>query len=90
MPFGLANAPVTFQSLMNDINTLEKILVFFDNILIYSNNLQDHIEHLIIALTTLWQHKLFSKESKCIFAHQNTNDLGPIISGLGLSVDPEK
>lgn len=70
MPFGLTNAPASFQSLMNDIfsaHLRKYILVFFDDILVYSRNLQDHIVLLRTTLTIFRQHKLFAKESKCVF-----------------------
>ena len=68
MPFGLTNAPTTFQSLMNDLfrSYLRKfILVFFDDILIYSRSLEDHHAHLQIVLQILSTNSLFAKESKC-------------------------
>lgn len=71
MPFGLCNAPATFQSLMNQVffQHLRKIiLVFFDDILIYSTSLEDHLTHLGITLSILREHQLFAKKSKCQFA----------------------
>lgn len=67
MPFGLTNAPSTFQSLMNQIFKpyLRKfILVFFDDILIYSTNLKSHKQHLEVTLSILRQHQLYAKLSK--------------------------
>jgi hypothetical protein len=93
MPFGLSNAPGTFQSLMNQIFApfLRKFtLVFFDDILIYSKDLEEHIQHLATVLQTLQQHKLYLKLSKCIFASPQVEYLGHIITGSGVSTDPAK
>ena len=68
MSFGLTNAPATFQSLMNDLFCpyLRKfILVFFDDILVYSKSWEDHLTHLHIFLNILATNDLFAKESKC-------------------------
>jgi len=70
IPFGLTNAPTTFQSLMNSIfaEVLRKfVLVFFDDILVYSLDWSTHIQHLTYVLNILRTHSLFSKLSKCSF-----------------------
>jgi hypothetical protein len=93
MPFGLSNAPGTFQALMNEIFSeyLRKfILVFFDDILIYNLDRKTHCKHLPIALSVLQQNQLFAKMSKCVFGVPRVEYLGHVISGLGVSIDPSK
>lgn len=71
MPFGLTNATISFQALMNQVFApyLRKfILVFFDNILIYSPDLPAHVNHLTVALLLLRENTLYAKLSKCSFA----------------------
>lgn len=93
MPFGLTNAPLTFQSLMNHIFRpyLRKfVFVFFDDILIYSRDMNTHLVHLTKALTLLKQHHLFAKLSKCKFSCPDIEYLGHIISAQGVCVNPGK
>ena len=90
MPFGLSNAPSTFQSLMNDVIKpfLRKFVpVFFDDILAYGPNLSLHLK---IVLQALLDNKLFAKRSKCAFACSEVEYLGHIIFGKGVQADSKK
>jgi hypothetical protein len=93
MPFGLTNAPAIFQCLMNHIFApfmRRFVLVFMDDILIYSRTLEDHDSHLEQVFQVLLQHKLFVKFSKCDFAQPPIEYLDYIISNAGISTDPTK
>ena len=93
MAFGLTNAPAAFMDLMNRVfkKYLDKfIIVFIDDILIYSRTEEDHAEHLRIALETLKKEKLYVKFSKCEFWLREVQFLGHIVSSEGIQVDPAK
>lgn len=92
MPFGLTNAPATFQNLMNLIFGPHRrfILVFFDDVLVFSETLEEHVQHLKIALDLLKEHCLSVKQSKCEFAVQKVCYLGHIISAESVATDPSK
>ncbi len=93
MPFGLTNAPATFQGLMNTIfaHLIRKgVLVFVDDILIYSRTLQEHVSQLRIVLEILARHQLFVKKSKCSFAKQHLEYLGHVIGASRVATDPSK
>lgn len=93
MPFGLTNAPATFQCIMNQILEpfLRKfVMVFLDDILIYSPDLESHLTHLRQVLSVLRAHKFYMKMSKCSFAQKELEYLGHIISQHGVATDPSK
>ncbi|XP_026394978.1 uncharacterized protein LOC113289790 [Papaver somniferum] len=93
MPFGLTNTPATFQALMNEVfqPALRKfILVFFDDILIYSKTMYEHVEHLKYTFSLLRQHKLYAKMTKCCFGQSSLEYLGHIITAAGVCADPSK
>ncbi|GJY46092.1 transposon ty3-I gag-pol polyprotein [Tanacetum coccineum] len=93
MPFGLTNTPTTFQSLMNKIFQpyLRKfVLVFFDDILVYSKSMSEHQEHLICVFDTLLTHSLYANRKKCLFGQEQIEYLGHIVSGKGVEADPSK
>ena len=93
MPFGITNAPYTFQGLMNSLFKpfLRKfVLVFFDDILIYNKSWKDHVEHVDRVLQLLQEKQLYAKSSKCFFGVQAVEYLGHIVSHDGVKVDPSK
>lgn len=92
MPFGLTNAPTTFQNLMNIIFGPHRkfILVFFDDVLIFSMTLEEHVQHLQIALDLLRVNCLSVKRSKCEFAVTEVKYLGHVLSVDGVATDPCK
>lgn len=93
MPFGLTNAPATFQALMNQIfkhHLRDFILVFFDDILVYSPNWEIHLEHVEKTLQILRENQFYAKKSKCAFGQESVDYLGHIISSKGVAVDQSK
>jgi hypothetical protein len=93
MSFGLTNAPAHFMFLMNSVFMLELdkfVMVFIDDILIYSRNEEEHVQHLWIILQQLQDHQLYAKFSKCAFWLKEVPFLGRVISTEGISVDPSK
>nr|GEY86938.1 reverse transcriptase [Tanacetum cinerariifolium] len=93
MPFGLTNAPAVFMDLMNRIihEYLDKfVIVFIDDILVYSKTKEEHEEHLRIVLGTLRQEKLYAKFPKCKFWLGQVAFLGHIMSVDGITIDPAK
>ncbi|KAF3658968.1 hypothetical protein FXO38_12900 [Capsicum annuum] len=93
MPFGLTNVPATFQSLMNSVFTAyirKFVLVFFDDIFIYSASMREHVCHLRKVLEILQKEQLFAKMSKCAFGQKKVEYLGYVITGAGVATDPFK
>ncbi|WVZ52931.1 LOW QUALITY PROTEIN: hypothetical protein U9M48_003930 [Paspalum notatum var. saurae] len=93
MSFGLTNAPAFFMYMMNSVfmNELDKfVVVFIDDILIYSKSEKEHEDHLKIVLTRIREHKLYAKFSKCAFWLKEVSFLGHILSEKGVAVDPSK
>ena len=93
MPFGLTNAPTTFMKMMNGIfrDFLDEfVIIFIDDIQVYSKNKEDHERHLRAVLERLREQKLFAKLSKCSFWQGSIGFLGHIVSDQGVSVDQER
>jgi hypothetical protein len=93
MSFGLTNAPVYFMTMMNKVfmEYLDKfVVVFIDDILIYSKDDKAHEKHLRLIMEKLKEHKLYAKFSKCEFWLNKVGFLGHIVSVEGVTVDPSK
>lgn len=89
----VTNAPTAFQALMNHLFQLflrKFVLVFFDNILVYSNSVAEHIQHLEAVFKVLLDQQLFAKLSKCFFGQNQIEYLGHIIPKQKVSTDPVK
>lgn len=93
MPFGLCNAPATFQRLMNHMfrDLLDKgIVLYLDDILVYTKGPQNHTEIVKEVLLRLRRHRLYAKLAKCQFYSPSLSFLGHRIDANGISMEPEK
>jgi hypothetical protein len=93
MPMGLTNAPSGFMRLMTKVFRpyLDKFLVvYLDDLLVFSSSIEEHVEHLRQVLTVLREQTLYAKPSKCEFGVEQLSFLGHIVSKDGIAVDPSK
>src|SRR3954451_21047567 len=93
MPFGLKNAPMTFQKMMDRIlrKYLDRfVIVYIDDIMIYLETFEEHVEHIGIILEELAKANLMVKLKKCVFGERNVGLLGHIVGRDGMKPDPKK
>jgi hypothetical protein len=93
LPFGLTNAPATFMHLMNSVfaDFLDVfVIVFLDDILIFSRSVEEHTEHVRKVLQRLREHQLYANTKKCDFFQESITFLGHVVSGEGISMEPAK
>ena len=93
MLFSLTNAPLTFQATMNRLFSAflcKFVIVFFDDILVYSSSFADHIGHLVSVLDKLSSHNFYVKLSKCLIFQGQIEYLGHIVTATGVHADPRK
>ena len=93
MSFGLTNEPAAFMDLMNRVfrpYVDQFVVVFIDDILVYSMSMEEHVYHLRTVLQTLREHQLYAKFSKCEFWLEQVAFLGHVVFKDGIQVDPKK
>ena len=93
MPFGLTNAPAVFQNLVNDIlrDMINKfVVVYLDDILVYSRSVSEHIKHVRLVLQRLLENRLYVKAEKCEFHSSSVEFLGHVIESGSVKADPKK
>jgi len=93
MPFGLCNAPSTFQRLMERIfgdQSFQSLLLYLDDVIVFSTTIEQHLQRLELVLDRLRQQNLKIKLSKCCFFQPEVRYLGHVVSSTGVSTDPEK
>jgi hypothetical protein len=93
LPFGLTNAPATFQAVMNDVfreHLGKSVLVYLDDILVFSKTPEEHETHLRQVLALLRKHQLYAKRKKCVFNQPEVSFLGHVVGVGGVRADPRK